>query len=152
MPKNISAGLLIWRKNNDQIEVLLVHPGGPFWAKKDEGAWSIPKGLIEEGEDMLNAAKRETKEETGFEADENFLDLGEIKLKSSKIVRSWAVEGNFDVTKIKSNSFEIDWPPRSGQKQKFPEVDRGEYFDIETAKIKINPAQAEFIYRLLKLL
>lgn len=151
MAKNISAGLLIWRKNNDQIEVLLVHPGGPFWAKKDEGVWSIPKGLIEEGEDILKAAERETEEETGFSIDgENFIDLDEVKMKSGKIIHAWAVEGNFDVSEIKSNDFEIEWPPRSGKKQKFPEVDRGEYFDIKTAKIKIVPAQTEFIKRLMK--
>jgi predicted NUDIX family NTP pyrophosphohydrolase len=130
------------------LEVLLVHPGGPFWAKKDLGAWTIPKGEVEPGEDQLDAARREFEEELGFAPSGEFVPLGEITQKAGKTVRAWAFEGNCDPNKIKSNSFVIEWPPRSGKQQSFPEVDSAAFFGIEEAKRKINPAQIELLSRL----
>lgn len=144
MPKQ-SAGILLYRKTIQGLQVFLVHPGGPFFKNKDEGSWSIPKGEYLPDENPLMAAKREFHEETGHEISGDFIVLSPIKQKGGKIVQAWAVEGNIDPEKIKSNTFEIEWPPRSGKKQTFDEVDRGEWFDIPTAKIKINPAQAAFI-------
>jgi predicted NUDIX family NTP pyrophosphohydrolase len=139
-----SAGLLMYRKSGSVIEVFLVHPGGPFWVKKDEGAWSIPKGLIDEGEDKLEAAKREFAEETSVLASGPFIYLGEIQQKSGKHVYGWAFEGNCDPSQVKSNSFTLEWPPKSGQVKEFPEIDRGEFFCLSGARRKINQNQVEF--------
>ncbi len=144
----ISAGTLIYRRRGNKIEVLLVHPGGPFWAEKDKGAWSIPKGEIEEGEDLLQAAIRETKEELGFEAEGEFEALGSVKLKSGKIIHAWVHEGDYDLKNFHSNTFKMEWPPKSGKFMNVPENDKAEYFDLEIAKEKINPAQVEFLEKL----
>jgi predicted NUDIX family NTP pyrophosphohydrolase len=144
MPKQ-SAGILLYRKTAQGLQVFLVHPGGPFFKNKDGGSWSVPKGEYLSDEDSLAAAKREFREETGHEITGNFIALSPIKQKGGKTVLAWAVEGYIDPENIKSNTFEIEWPPRSGKKQTFDEIDRGEWFDIATAKIKINPAQATFI-------
>ena len=150
MVKN-SAGILMYRFRERSLEVFLVHPGGPFWAKKDEGAWSIPKGEFNiDTEDPLEAAKREFEEETGYALEGEFIPLENLKQSSMKIVYAWAVEGDCDAVKIKSNTFSMEWPPRSGKQQEFPEVDRAEWFDIETAKIKILKGQKPFIDRLLE--
>jgi predicted NUDIX family NTP pyrophosphohydrolase len=145
MPSKKSAGLLVYRLRNGELEVLLVHPGGPFWAKKDEGAWSIPKGEIAENEDSLKAAKREFFEETGFEADGNFIALTPVKQASGKWVYAWAVEGDCDAGAIKSNTFSMEWPPRSGDKKEFPEVDRAGWFPIEMARQKILKGQVSLL-------
>jgi predicted NUDIX family NTP pyrophosphohydrolase len=148
-----SAGLLVHRERNGGREVLLVHPGGPMWAKRDAGAWSIPKGEFEPGEDALAAAKREFEEELGTAAPDGPLnDLGEVKQRSGKIVSAWAVAGDLDVTEITSNTVEVQWPPRSGKMLEIPEVDRAEWFAIHQAREKINPAQAELLDRLVAIL
>lgn len=142
----------MYRRANDKIEVFLVHPGGPFYTKKGDGFWSIPKGLVEnpEGEDFLPDAIREFEEETNNPAkSEKFISLGSVKLKSGKIVHAWAFEGDLEKD-FKSNEFEMEWPPRSGKKQKFPEVDKAEFFDPENAKVKLSAEQAEFIDRLIQ--
>ncbi|QEM03281.1 NUDIX domain-containing protein [Mucilaginibacter rubeus] len=144
MPKQ-SAGILLYRKAAHGLQVFLVHPGGPFFKNKDEGSWSVPKGEYPPDEDPLMAAKREFQEETGHEITGNFIALNPIKQKGGKTVLAWAVEGSIDPEEIKSNTFEIEWPPRSGKKQTFDEIDRAEWFDMATAKIKINPAQAALI-------
>ena len=144
-----SAGILLYRYQDDTLEVLLVHPGGPLWKHKDLGAWSIPKGLFEVTEDALDAAKREFVEETGFEINGAFISLGEIRQPSNKIVHTWAIEGNLDATRISSNSFTMEWPMRSGHIREFPEVDRGEWFDLQTARKKIYEGQAPFLDRLI---
>jgi predicted NUDIX family NTP pyrophosphohydrolase len=149
-----SAGLLLHRGGDDGLEVLLVHPGGPFWAKKDEGAWSIPKGEHDEGDDPLACARREFEEELGVApppaadgaAD---LDLGEVRLKSGKRVRAFARAGTLEVDEVRSNTFEQEWPPRSGRMQAFPEVDRAGWFSVAEARVKLNPAQVELVERLL---
>ena len=146
--KGISAGILLFRRRGDQTEVLLAHPGGPFWAKKDLGAWSIPKGEIAGGESAEDAARREFEEELGFRAEGEWMPLGEVRQKAGKVVQAWALEGDLDVTKIRSNTFQTEWPPRSGKMKEFPEVDRAEFFSLEEARKKINPAQAEFLDRL----
>lgn len=135
----------MYRKSAKGLQVFLVHPGGPFFKNKDEGSWSVPKGEYLPDEDPLMAAKREFQEETGSEITGNFIALNPIKQKGGKTVLAWAVEGSIDQGNIKSNTFEIEWPPRSGKKQTFDEIDRAEWFDIATAKIKINPAQAALI-------
>jgi len=150
--KKHSAGILLYRFRDKKLEVMLVHPGGPFWAKKDEGSWSIPKGLIEKGEDPLEAAKREFKEETGFEVDGQFIDLGKLRQPSGKIVQAWALEKDLDVTETVSNKFTIEWPRGSGRVQEYPEVDRAGWFDIKQAKKKILKGQIGFIDRLIKAL
>jgi len=147
-----SAGILLYRFRNNRLEVLLVHPGGPFWAKKDEGAWSIPKGLIEENEDVLDAAKREFKEEIGIEVDGNFIDLGEVKQSSRKMVHIFALEKDLEVKNIVSNTFKLEWPKGSGIIHEYPEVDKAEWFSIEEAKKKILKGQREFIDRLINVL
>jgi predicted NUDIX family NTP pyrophosphohydrolase len=147
-----SAGILLYRFENNSLEVFLVHPGGPFWKNKDTGAWTIPKGELTDEEDSLDAAKREFKEETSFTPPEKFIELRSIKQKSGKIVFCWAAEGNVDPVKIHSNLFEMEWPPNSGKKQKFPEVDRGNWFTISEAKEKIISAQLQFIEELNGLL
>lgn len=145
----VSAGLLLYRIQDENLEVLLVHPGGPFWAKKDLGAWSIPKGeVVNDTDDYFETAKREFNEETGFLPEGNFIPLGSVKQKGGKTVYAWAIEGDCDTALLKSNTFTMEWPPRSGKRQEFPEVDRAEFFSLETAQQKINPAQAEFISRL----
>jgi predicted NUDIX family NTP pyrophosphohydrolase len=146
-----SAGILMFRFRDSSLEVLLVHPGGPFWAKKDEGAWSIPKGEFNiDSEDPLEEAKREFAEETGYTIEGDFISLDTLKQSSMKIVHAWAVAGDCDAANIKSNTFSMEWPPRSGKQQEFPEVDRAEWFEIETAKIKILKGQRPFIDRLLE--
>lgn len=147
-----SAGILVYRKNGTSIEVLIVHPGGPFWAKKEKGAWSIPKGEPED-DDPLMAAKREFQEETGHEAPEgDFIELGSVKNKSGKTIFAWGVEGDLDASTVKSSTITIEWPPKSGSQQEFPEVDKAGWFGLEKAKEKLNPAQADFIDRLAQAL
>ncbi|MDT4967732.1 MAG: hypothetical protein QOJ64_2469 [Acidobacteriota bacterium] len=147
MPKR-SAGILMYRTCNRKLELFLVHPGGPFWARKDEGAWSIPKGEYSDDEDPFKAATREFQEETGFEAAGEMLELTAIKQQGGKIVRAWAVEGNCDATAIKSNTFSMEWPPRSGKSQEFPEIDKAEWFDVEQAREKILKGQVGLIEEL----
>lgn len=151
MPKSLSAGLLLFHRDED-LRVLLAHPGGPYFAKKDEGSWSIPKGLANLGEDLLDTAKREFSEETGYQllADTEFMELGSVKLKSGKEVHGWAFQGVWeDGRQPASNLFEIEWPPRSGKKQSFPEIDRAEMFPLEEARVKINAQQVPFLDRLV---
>jgi predicted NUDIX family NTP pyrophosphohydrolase len=143
-----SAGILLYRRGGG-LELLLVHPGGPFWAKRDAGAWSIPKGEYSEGEDALAAARRELAEETGIEPRGEFLPLGEIVQKAGKRVTAWALQGDFDPAHLICNSFEIEWPPRSGRRQSFPEIDRAQWFTPDEARAKMLPAQRDFIDRLL---
>ena len=144
-----SAGLLLFRRGAGGLEIFLVHPGGPFWAKKDWGAWSIPKGEYSEGEDPLTVARREFEEETGARAEGDFLPLGDLVQPGRKIVTAWAVEGDFDPSTLKSNEFELEWPPKSGRRASFPEVDRAAWFSPANARRKILPGQSEFIARLL---
>jgi len=151
MAKN-SAGILLYRFNNVSLEVLLVHPGGPFWAKKDIGAWSIPKGEIELHENLLQAAIREMEEETGFKVHGKFIELTSQKQKSGKIIHTWALKGNFEPSEIKSNTFEMEWPPKSGSKKVFPEIDKAAWLSTAEAKIKIVPGQMPFISELETLL
>jgi predicted NUDIX family NTP pyrophosphohydrolase len=147
MPKQ-AAGILVYRKKNKCVEAFLVHPGGPLHKNKDLGSWQIPKGEFENDEQPFDAAKREFKEETGQEVDGNFFELKPVKYKSGKIVYAWAVEGNVDEKKIASNLFSMEWPPRSGRQQEFPEVDRGEWFSIVDARRKILPALVPFLEEL----
>jgi predicted NUDIX family NTP pyrophosphohydrolase len=166
MPK-ISAGILLFRRRAARIEVLLVHPGGPFWAKKDSGAWSIPKGEVDEAFSsklsdaaLLEVARREFAEELGpkiasqlssaISSETLLIFLGEIRQKSGKIVHAWAAEGDCDLSLLRSNTFTIEWPPRSGKQREFPEVDRAAFFSLDEARIKLNAAQAEFLERLAK--
>ena len=151
MPKP-SAGLLLFRHGAAGVEVLLVHPGGPFFVRKDDGVWSIPKGEYEPDETPLDAARREFEEETGFQADGDFEPLGEVKLKNGKIVTAWAIEGDANPTELHSNDFTLEWPPRSGRQQQFPEVDRAGWFPLDAARVKIYPAQEPFLDRLANLL
>jgi predicted NUDIX family NTP pyrophosphohydrolase len=144
----VSAGLIMYRRRAEHLEVLLVHPGGPLWARKDAGAWSIPKGELDDGEDALAAAKREFEEETGIRPSGEFVPLQAITQKSGKIVHAWAFSGDCDPSAIRSNAFTMEWPPRSGKQREFPEVDRAEFFEIEEAKRRINPAQAALISEL----
>jgi len=139
-----SAGLLMYRRH-DNIEILLVHPGGPFWAGKDEGAWSLPKGLVNPGEDELLAAIREFEEETGFPAEGEFHALLPLRQPSGKVILAWAFEGDCDAERMKSNLFTMEWPPRSGKMVEFPEADRAGWFDLESAKAKIIKGQRGFI-------
>jgi predicted NUDIX family NTP pyrophosphohydrolase len=144
-----SAGLLLYRQRDGKVEVLLVHPGGPFWQKRDEGAWSIPKGELADNEDGVDVARREFHEELGAAApNAEPTPLGEVRQAGGKLVRAWALPGDIDVTHITSNTFEIEWPPRSGKMQQFPEVDRAGWFDLETARRKLLLAQRAFIDRL----
>lgn len=148
MPRT-SAGLLLHRRRAQDLEVLLVHPGGPFWARKDDGAWSIPKGEYEPTEDPVAAARREFAEELGSPPpDGPLLDLGEVTQRGGKQVRAWAVEGDLDVTTVVSNTFEMEWPPRSGERQSFPECDRADWFTLDVAVAKILGAQRPFLERL----
>jgi len=147
-----SAGLLCYRCREQQLEVFLVHPGGPFWARRDEGAWSIPKGLIEPEEAPLAAAKREFQEETGFTVNDGFIELGQLKQPSNKIVHAWAVQTDFDASQLQSNTFSLEWPRDSGRLRDYPEVDRGEWFTVAQARRKITPGQQAFLDRLLGIL
>jgi predicted NUDIX family NTP pyrophosphohydrolase len=143
-----SAGILLYRRT-PELEVLLVHPGGPFWAKKDLGAWSIPKGEHDEGEDAQACARREFEEELGSPPTPAELeDLGTVRQKAGKVVQAWALEGDLDAAAVRSNTFSMQWPPRSGQLRDFPEVDRAEWFSLQEARKRINPAQAAFLDRL----
>jgi predicted NUDIX family NTP pyrophosphohydrolase len=149
MPKR-SAGILLYRHRGEDVEVLLVHPGGPFWARKDQGVWSIPKGEYDQSEDPLATALRELEEETGHllpEAD--LLELGDIRQRGGKVLTAWAVASDLDPDAITSNTFTMEWPPRSGRLREFPEVDRAGWFDVPTAREKVLAAQAELIDRLL---
>lgn len=145
-----SAGLLLFRRTPAGVEVLLVHPGGPLWAKKDEGAWSIPKGEIDADEDPLAAARREFEEELGSTASGEFIALAPIRQASGKVVHAWAVEADFDPATFMSGMFSMEWPPRSGRQQEFPEVDRAEWFSIDNARRKINKAQIELLDQLVQ--
>lgn len=145
-----SAGLLLFRRRAGQLEVLLVHPGGPFWARKDEGAWSIPKGEIEETEDPLAAARREVREETGASPAGQFSALTPIRQAGGKVVHAWAVEGDFDPATLASNTFEMEWPPRSGRQQAFPEVDRAAWFVLDVARRKILKGQLPLLDELAR--
>jgi len=147
-----SAGILLFRFRNEKLEVMLVHPSGPFWEKKDYGVWSIPKGLPEGHENPLDTAKREFKEETGFAVDGEFIDLGELNQSSIKTVQVWALEKDLDVTTVVSNTFTLEWPKNSGKVQEYPEVDKAGWFDIEQAKKKILKGQIGFIDKLIKII
>ena len=144
-----SAGILLYRREKKVTEVFLVHPGGPFWKNKDEGSWSIPKGEFTEGEDPLDAAKREFKEETGVSCEGEFIELSPVKLKSGKMIFAWAQEKDINPELVKSNFFEMEWPPKSGKKMSFPEIDKGGWFIPAEAKQKINATQSAFIDELL---
>jgi predicted NUDIX family NTP pyrophosphohydrolase len=141
----ISAGVLLFRRRPAGIEVLLVHPGGPFWARKDAGAWSMPKGLVNEGEDWLAAAKREFLEETGMALEGDFFDLGQHKHPGGKTIAAFAREGDFDPASLVSNAFSIEWPPHSGRMAEFPEVDRAGWYSIEEAIVKATAGQRPII-------
>ena len=151
--RSSSAGILLHRRGERGTEVLLVHPGGPFWARKDLGAWSIPKGELDGDEDPRACALREFAEETGTRLPDSALDdLGSVKQKSGKVVVAFAVAGDLDPATLVSNTFELEWPPRSGRMQAFPEIDRAEWFGLDAARAKLNPAQAAFVDRLEALL
>ncbi|MEP6616776.1 MAG: NUDIX domain-containing protein [Ginsengibacter sp.] len=150
--RNQSAGILLYRKRNAIPEVMLLHPGGPFWKNKDIGAWSIPKGEFTSGEEPLLAAKREFLEETGKRIEGHFEELEPVKLKTGKQVFAWAVEGELDVGSIVCNTIQVEWPPRTGKFIEIPECDRGEWFTADQARLKINPGQAGLIDQLLQLL
>ena len=151
MAKN-SAGILMYRRRQGIVEVLLAHMGGPYWAKKDLGAWSIPKGEYSPGEDPLAAARREFEEETGISVSGEFTALIPIKQSGGKIVQIWALEGDCDASSIRSNTFMMEWPPRSGRQQSFPEIDRAEWFTLDIAKEKVTKGQRGFIEQLGRLL
>jgi predicted NUDIX family NTP pyrophosphohydrolase len=146
-----SAGILMFRRGTAGLEVLLVHPGGPFWAKKDLGAWSIPKGEYGEGEEAEACARREFAEELGTPVPDGsgLLALGEVRQKNGKLVVAWGVEGDLDVTAVESNTFETEWPPRSGRRQEFPEIDRAQWFSVDDARERLVPAQVAFVDRLI---
>lgn len=148
-----SAGIVAYRYNNGVLEVMLVHPGGPFWAKKDDGAWSVPKGLYEEGEQARDAARREFEEETGFKpAPGEYIDLGELRQPSGKIIHAWAMEADYDVEQLDSNTFPLEWPRGSGTTREYPEVDRAGWFTVEAAQKKILKGQRAFLDRLRRAL
>jgi predicted NUDIX family NTP pyrophosphohydrolase len=154
-----SAGVLLWKRERGGVRVLLVHPGGPFWARKDDGAWSVPKGEFDEGEDALRVARRELVEELGPASqalaaapDDAFVPLGEVKQKGGKVVTAFALEADFDVARLASNSFELEWPPRSGRKRKFPEVDRAGWFTLDEAPVKILIGQLPFVTAIAELI
>jgi predicted NUDIX family NTP pyrophosphohydrolase len=151
MPKH-SAGLLLYRRKESELEVFLVHPGGPLWAKKDLGAWSIPKGEISEGEDPLAAARREFQEETGSAIDGEFVALGTVRQAGGKLVSAWAVAGDCDPARLTSNRFEMEWPPRSGRIAEFPEVDRGAWFTLREARERILASQRAILDQIQEML
>lgn len=144
-----SAGLLVFRYRQGGVEVMLVHPGGPFWVRKDKGAWSIPKGLFEADEEPLTAARREFREETGVDIDGVFLPLGELRQPSGKVIHAWAAEGDLDPDQVRSNAFELEWPKHSGTVRTYPEIDRAAWFPIAEARERILKGQAPFLDRLL---
>jgi predicted NUDIX family NTP pyrophosphohydrolase len=144
----VSAGILLYRRRNAQLEVLLVHLGGPFWTRKDVGAWFVPKGEVNPGEDELAAAKREFQEETGLTPGAELLSLGSVKHKSGKTVSAWAFEGDCDPATLRSNTFQMEWPPRSGKMREFPEIDRAAFFTLEAAREKMHPAEFDLVSRL----
>lgn len=155
MKTNISAGILLYRRRGSEVEVLLAHPGGPYWQRQDFGSWSVPKGIAEADEALESVAAREFEEEVGFELrevaaepDRDPLDLGEVTLKSGKVVRAWAVEGDLDPEQAHSNEAEIEWPPRTGRRMTIPEVDRVAWFGFDEARKRFHPAQAAFVGRL----
>ena len=152
--KKLSAGLLVYRLKDGLPEVFIIHHGGPYWAKKDDGVWSLPKGELDDNEELLAAAKREFEEETGFKApDGPYLELGETDYpRGHKVVAAWAAEGDFEPAQLKSNTFEMQWPPRSGKTQSFPEIDRGDWFDLPRAAQKLFPPNVVFLERLADLL
>jgi len=152
MEKKNSAGILLYRFRAEILEVFLVHPGGPFWARKDAGAWSIPKGEFEADADLLETAKREFLEETGSPVDGTFVALAPLRQRSGKLVHAWAVAGDIDASAVTSNTFSMEWPPRSGKQQEFPEVDRGEWFSISGAREKLLEGQRGFLDELEVLL
>jgi len=145
-----SAGIVLYRQGNGSIEVFLVHPGGPFWAKKDAGAWSIPKGLYEDGEDAVAAARREFEEETGFSPSGNLVELGEFKQPGGKIISAFAVQGDADPLRLRSNLFSLEWPPKSGKTLQFPEVDRAAWFETREAVLKLVRGQIPIVEKLLE--
>jgi predicted NUDIX family NTP pyrophosphohydrolase len=147
MPRK-SAGILLYRFQKDGVEVFLVHPGGPFWVNKDLGSWSVPKGEYNDDEDALKAAQREFQEETGLSIQGNFIELGEVRQPSGKRVRVWALENDQEVENIRSNTFQLEWPPKSGKMQEFPEVDRGGWFSLPEARQKILKGQIPFLDKL----
>jgi len=147
-----SAGVLLYRRRHGELEVLLVHLGGPFWAKKDAGAWFLPKGEVNPGEEELAAARREFAEETGLTADGDLKELGSVRHKSGKKVSAWAMEGDCDPASLRSNTFEMEWPPKSGKKKEFPEIDRAGFFGVEAAREKMHPTEFPFVERLAVLL
>lgn len=146
----VSAGILLFRVREEKLELLLVHPGGPLWRNKDDGAWTIPKGEIDPGEDAIAAAQREFTEETGTTVEGPFLELVPVRLKSGKTVRAWACEGDLDPAEIRSNTFKMEWPPRSGKEREFPEIDRAAFFEPDEARLKLNPGQAPLVDDLLR--
>lgn len=149
MAKKQSAGILLYRFDKDEPQVLVAHPGGPFFTKKDDGFWSIPKGLYSDDEEPFAAAKREFQEEIGMPApDGKYIDIGEIKRKDGKTIRVWAAEGDVDEDKVLSNSFEMEWPPKSGKIEEFPEIDRAQWFSLNDAATKLHPSQIVFLQRL----
>jgi predicted NUDIX family NTP pyrophosphohydrolase len=150
MPRKQSAGLLLFRRRAGALEVLLVHPGGPFWARRDDGAWTVPKGEVDQDEDVLAAARREVEEETGARPSGPFIALAPLHQSGGKIVHVWAVESEFDPSSLQSNLFEMEWPPKSGTRRSFPEVDRAEWFDLATASRKILASQAPVLEHLVK--
>ncbi|HXR60621.1 MAG TPA: NUDIX domain-containing protein [Solirubrobacterales bacterium] len=153
MASKRSAGILLYRRRGEETEFLLVHPGGPYWSKKDAGAWSIPKGQIEDEEEPRACAIRELEEELGAAPEldpEQLVELGSIRQRAGKTVEAWAAEAEFDPATLASNTFEMEWPPRGGSRREFPEVDRAEWFDLVKAREKILPAQAELLDRLLE--
>jgi predicted NUDIX family NTP pyrophosphohydrolase len=150
--KKRSAGILAWRRRPEGPEFFLVHPGGPFWKNKDDGAWSIPKGEIDPDEEPLSAAQREFAEETGLKIGGTFTPLAPVKIASGKVIEAWAIEHDLDASAITSNTFEMEWPPRSGKKRAFPEVDRAAWFAPTDALTKINKGQAPFVLQILKTL
>jgi predicted NUDIX family NTP pyrophosphohydrolase len=147
LKSKVSAGVLLFRRRNG-LEVLLAHAGGPFWQRKDDGAWMLPKGEIQEGEDARAAAQREFAEETGHSPQGTWFSLGSLRQSGGKLVHAWAVEGDWNPTALVSNTFSLEWPPHSGRSQTFPEIDRAQWFDLETARTKIIKSQAEFLDRL----
>jgi predicted NUDIX family NTP pyrophosphohydrolase len=150
--KKQSAGILLYRSSDPETEVLLVHPGGPFWKNKDDGAWTIPKGEFEESEEPLAAAIREFEEETGFAIQGEFKSLDPIQQKAGKVVYAWAIEGDIDAAKVKSNFFEMEWPPKSGKKQSFPEIDKACWFTLSKGREKINSSQIALLDQLPEML